>query len=271
MKGKPLKVGIVGVGAIGQTIAKALDRGKVAGVLVAITDKDLVKAQAFAATLTHRPAILPLGELIARSDLIVEAASQEALEEIVPKILKARKDLLVLSVGGLLRHEEWLRLAEVKGCRILVPSGAIAGLDGLKAASMGEIWSVTLVSRKPVHALRGARYVVEKRIDLEALEEETVIFEGSAREACQAFPTTANVAAALSLAGIGAEKTRVKVVAVPGGSRNVHEITVEGEFGRLQVFVENVPSEENPKTSKLAALSALATLDGLARSFRVSP
>ncbi|MBI3990474.1 MAG: aspartate dehydrogenase [candidate division NC10 bacterium] len=269
MKEKPLRVGIVGIGAIGRTLAKALDRGKVAAVLVALHDKDRAKAEAFASTLTHRPAILPLDELIARSDVIVEAASQGALERIVPKVLEAKKDLLVLSVGGLLRHEEWFRLAEEKGCRILVPSGAIAGLDGLKAASMGEVWSVTLVSRKPVHALKGARYVVEKGIDLEALTEETIIFEGPAREACQAFPTTANVAAALSLAGIRAEKTRVKVVAVPGGSRNLHEITVEGEFGRLQISVENIPSEENPKTSKLASLSALATLDGLARSLRI--
>lgn len=269
MKEKPLRVGIVGVGAIGQTIAKALDQGKVAAILVAINEKDQAKAEAFASTLTHRPLILPLDKLIARSEVIIEAASQEALAEIAPKVLEAKKDLLVLSVGGLLRHEEWFRLAQEKGCRILVPSGAIAGLDGLKAASIGEIWSVTLVSRKPVHALKGARYVVLKGIDLEVLEEETIIFEGPAREACKAFPTTANVAAALSLAGIGAEKTRVKVLAVPGGSRNLHEIAVEGEFGRLQVFVENVPSEENPKTSKLAALSALATLDGLAHSLRI--
>src|SRR5262249_30568500 len=144
--------------------------------------------------------ILSLDELIARSDLIVEAARQEALPEIVPKVLAAGKDVMVMSVGGLIGHEEWFRMAEERGRRIYVPSGAIAGVDGLKAACRGRVDLVTLTSRKPVAALRGTKYVTEKGIDVDAFPRETVIFEGLPEEACKAFPTTSNVAASLRLA-----------------------------------------------------------------------
>ena len=263
------KVGIVGLGAIGKVICQALDEGQVTMELVAVAEVDLQKASTFVRTLRRPPAILDLDELIERSDLVIEAAGQEALREIAPKALGKGKDLMVLSVGGLLGQEVWFRLAEEKGCRIYVPSGAIAGLDGVKAACQGSVRSITLVTRKPPQALARAPFVLERGIDLNTLKEETVLFEGSAREACAAFPVNVNVAAALSLAGIGPEKTRVKVVAVPGSRRNVHQIEVEGEFGQLKVEVENVPSEANPQTSKLAYFSAIATLQGIVRAMKV--
>lgn len=263
------KVGIVGLGAIGKVLCRALDEGQVAMELVAVAEVDREKASAFLRTLKRPPAMVGLDELIERSDLVIEAAGQEALREIAPKALGKGKDLMVLSVGGLLGQEAWFRLAEEKGCRIFVPSGAIAGLDGVKAACQGSVRSVTLVTRKPPQSLAGAPFVLERGIDLSALQEETVLFEGSAREACAAFPVNVNVAAALSLAGIGPEKTRVKIVAVPGSQRNVHQIEVEGEFGRLTVEVENVPSEANPRTSKLAAFSAIATLQGIVSAISV--
>lgn len=263
------KVGIVGLGAIGKVICRALDEGQVAMELVAVAELDREKASAFVRTLKRPPAMVGLDELVERSDLVIEAAGQEALREIAPKALGKGKDLMVLSVGGLLGQEAWFRLAEEKGCHIYVPSGAIAGLDGVKAACQGSVRSVTLVTRKPPQALAEAPFVLERGINLSALQEETVLFEGSAREACAAFPVNVNVAAALSLAGIGPEKTRVKIVAVPGSQRNVHQIEVEGEFGRLTVEVENVPSEANPRTSKLAYLSAIATLQGIVSAMSV--
>ncbi len=269
LKAATLKVGIAGVGAIGQLMAAALDRGDLRAELVGLTDMDRTLAERVAGRLAHPTPVLPLDELVRRSDLIVEAARQEALTEIVPKVLGAGKDLMVMSVGGLLGHEEWFRLAEERGCRIHVPSGAIAGLDGLKAACRGRVDLVTLTSRKPVAALRGTKYVVERGIDLDAFKAETVIFEGPPEEACRAFPTTSNVAASLRLAVGTSVNVRVRVAAVPGGSQNVHEITAQGEFGSLRMVVENVPSASNPRTSALAALSALATLDGLTRSLRV--
>jgi len=269
LKAGALKVGIVGVGAIGQMMATALDRGQVRAELAGLADQDRALAEKVAATLAHKIPVLSLDELVRRSDLIVEAASQAALPEIVPKVLEARKDLMVMSVGGLLGREDWFRQAEERGCRIHVPSGAIAGLDGLKAACRGRVDLVTLTSRKPVAALRGTKFVVESGIELDAFQVETVIFEGPPEEACRVFPTTSNVAASLRLAVGASVNVRVRVAAVPGGSQNVHEITAQGEFGCLRVVVENVPSESNPRTSRLAALSALATLDGLTHPLRV--
>jgi aspartate dehydrogenase len=265
----PLRVGILGVGAIGRALASALDRGRSGAVLVGIADQDRATAEKFAASLTNAVPILSIDELMQQSDLVVEAASQVALPEIVPKATANGKDLLVLSVGGLLGHPEWLDQAAERGCRIHVPSGAIAGLDGLKSARTGRLDSVTLTSRKPIAALRGAKYVVEQGIDLEKFKDDTVIFEGSPEEACRNFPATANVAASLRLAAGPEANVRVRVVATPSGKENVHEITAKGEFGRLRVVIENVPSATNPRTSALAALSALATLDGITSSVRI--
>ncbi|MGC2421212.1 MAG: aspartate dehydrogenase [Candidatus Acidiferrales bacterium] len=264
-----LKVGILGVGAIGRSLASAIDQRRIDAELVALSDQERERAEAFAATLASRPPVVSLEELIERSDLAVEAASQAALREFVPRALARGRDVLVMSAGGLLGHDDWFREAAAKGCRIIVPSGAIAGLDGIKSAAMGRIESATLTSRKPVAALEGSAYVESRGLRLGELKAETTIFEGSAEEAARAFPATSNVAASLRLAAGPETPVRVRVVAVPGGTKNVHEIRVEGEFGRLSVTVENVPSKSNPRTSQLAAFSALATLAGLTRSLRV--
>jgi aspartate dehydrogenase len=264
-----LRIGILGVGTIGQMIAAALDAGDFPMTLVAVADQDLPLAQKFVTTLKNATPIVPIEELVRRSDLVVEAASQAALPEIVPLALEHRRDLLIMSVGGLLGHEEWFEQAAERGCRIQVPSGAIGGLDALKAARRGRLDSVILTSRKPVAALRGTKYVVENDIELDALKEDTVIFEGRPEQACRVFPTTSNVAASLRLA-VGADaNVCVRIMAAPKGTRNVHEIRARGDFGELHLTTENLPSESNPRTSRLAALSALATLDGIARSLRV--
>jgi aspartate dehydrogenase len=256
-----LRIGIVGMGVIGTAIAKAAS-GDIAGVTLAgVTVRDPAKAGGFPA--------YPLDALIARSDLIVEAATQAALREFAPAVLTAGKHLMVLSVGGLVGVlDEWARLAEKHGCRILVPSGAIAGLDGVKGAREGRIDAVTMETRKPPRGLAGAPYIEVKGIDLDAITTETLIFDGPATEAVKAFPANVNVVAALSLAGIGPDRTRIRIFAVPGQARNQHRITVEGEFGRLAIEVENVPSE-NPRTGKLSYLSAIAMLRELGAPLRV--
>ena len=264
-----LKVGLLGVGAIGQILATALDAEPSRAVLVAIADQDRGRAERLAAQLKTRPPVVGIDELVRRSDFIIEAASQAALPEIVPRALRAQKDLMVMSVGGLLENEEWFAEAERQGCRIHVPSGAIAGLDGLRAAAMGRLSLVILTSRKPVAALRGAKYVTERRIDLDRLKDETVLFEGPPEDACHAFPATSNVAASLRLAAGKSVEIRVRVIAVPGGTENVHEIQAVGDFGRFRIVLENVPSPSNPRTSRLAALSALATLEEIIRNQKV--
>jgi len=264
-----LKIGILGVGAIGRTIALAIDQKQVNAKLVALSDQQHDHAAVFAAQLSSLPPVLEIEEMLDRVDLAVEAASQAALPGFVPKALTRGRDMLIMSVGGLLGHDDWFREAAEKGCRIYVPSGAIAGLDGIKSGSVGRIDSAILTSRKPVGALKGTSYVVERGIDLDILKEETAIFEGTAEEAARAFPATSNVAASLRLAVDTSAPVRVRVMAVPGGTKNVHEINVQGEFGRLSVTVENVPSKSNPRTSQLAAFSAIATLRNLTGSLRV--
>jgi aspartate dehydrogenase len=264
-----MQVGIVGLGTIGRTLCQAIDRGDVEVQLVAVTTRHHERAKPFLQELCHQPPLLSLDELVARSDLVIEAATQEALDTIAPCTLHQGKDLLVLSVGGLLDHHDWVELARQTGSRIYVPSGAIVGLDGLKGAAIGHITAVTMTTRKPPKALAGAPFVVEHQIDLDRFTEATLIFEGSAREACRGFPANVNISAALSLAGIGADRTRLRILVDPEGTRNVHDIEVVGEFGRFSIHLENEPSETNPRTGKLTYLSTLAMLKALANPLKV--
>ncbi len=254
-----MRVGIVGLGTIGQALAKAIDRGEVAAQLTAVHGRTLEKAQAFACTLCRVPEVVDIAGIVARCDLVIEAATQAALTAIAPGILEAGKDLMVLSVGAMLEHPEWPTLAARHGARLYVPSGAIVGLDGLKGACAGRVDAVTITTRKPPQGLAGAPYVEAHGIDVYTFTTETVIFEGSAREACQGFPANVNVAAAVSLAGIGPDRTRIRILVAPGSTRNMHDVEVQGEFGRLTTHIENIPTD-NPRTGKLAYLSAIAML-----------
>lgn len=265
-----LKVGVVGVGAIGSEICRAIDGGVVQAALVGISDVDSAKAESLARSLKSSVPAMALADLIEASDLVVEAASKAAAPLIIRGALERSRDVLVMSVGGLLEcAAELLQLAQRSGRRLYVPSGAIAGLDAIKGAMVGRVSKMILTTRKPPRALEGSPYIVEKGIDLKALKEPTIIFAGSAREAVPAFPANINVAAALSLAGIGPDKTEVRILADPTSDKNIHEIEAEGEFGKLFVRMENVPSPSNPKTSYMAALSAIALLQRITASLVV--
>jgi len=256
-----LKIGVVGTGTIGAEICRAMDQGLVQARLVGIYDVDSQKAEELARNLNHPVPILATDNLIETSDLVVEAASKAAAPAIIRSALERSRDILVMSVGGLLEHAtELIALAEKQRKRLYVPSGAIAGLDAIKGAMVGRIFKVTLTTRKPPHSLESAPYVVRARMDLKPLKEPTVIFSGFAREAVPGFPANINVAAALSLAGLGADKTEVRIIADPTTDKNTHEIEAEGDFGKLFARMENVPSPTNPKTSHMAALSAIALL-----------
>jgi aspartate dehydrogenase len=261
-----VRMGIVGCGTIGTGIARAIESGRIPAVLSGLHNRTQARAEALARSLSPVPPVLDLRELIRTSDLTVEAATGASLEQIVPLCLQEGRDVFVISIGGLLNHPEWFQEAQDRGCRILLPSGAIAGLDGVRGAAVGRVDSVTLTTRKPPRGLAGAPYVVERKMDLEALTEETPIFDGSAREACRGFPSNVNVSAALSLAGIGPDRTRVCIIAVPGGAFNQHRIEVKGEFGRLAVEVENVPSATNPRTGLLSIYSSIAVLAEYAKT-----
>jgi len=249
-------IGIVGCGAVGRALIQAVEAGKLNVRLAGVTSRTEKSAREFLAAFQKPPPYLPLAELVSSADLVVEAAGGQVVAELAKKTFAAGKDLMVISVGALLEHPEVMAESRRTGCRLVVPSGAIAGLDGIKSACVGTIAHVTHTTRKPPLGLEGAPYLVERGISLAELSEEREVFSGSAREACRGFPANVNVTAAVSLAGIGPDKTRVRILAVPGLPRNCHDVDVEGEFGKLHVHIENVPTE-NPKTGKLTALSII--------------
>jgi aspartate dehydrogenase len=262
-----LRIGIVGCGTIGGAVARAIDEGRVPAALAGLTSRTRARTDALAASLAARPPVLDLPDLVRACDLVVEAATPAALEAIVPACLAGGRDVYVISVGGLLDHGAWFRQAEARGCRICIASGAIAGLDGVRGAAVGRVDSVTMVTRKPPHALVGSPYLEARGIRLEGLSQDTVVFEGTAREACRGFPTNVNVSAALSLAGIGPDRTRVRIIAAPGQAFNQHRIEVTGEFGRLAIEIQNAPSGSNPRTGLLSIYSTIAFLNEYARSW----
>src|SRR5262245_41036508 len=264
-----MRIGILGAGSIGQTLARAIDDGTVAADLVAIADQDTTRAQKLASSLKQAPVVVSLQRLVELSELVVEAASQNAVPEMFPLCLANRRSVLVLSVGALLGRDEWLRQAAEQGTPIYIPTGAIVGLDAVKAASLGTIRTALLSSRKPIAALRDAKFVVEKGMRLDILKEDTVILEGPAEEVCRAFPATSNVAAALQLALGASARLHVKILASPTLKRNVHEILIDGDVGTLRMSAENLPMESNPRTSKIAAFSAIALLRQITGSVRI--
>jgi aspartate dehydrogenase len=261
-------VGIVGCGAISRALLKAVESGRLSVRITGVTSRTEKNAREFLSNLTNPPPYLTLRELIGASDLILEAAGGSVVPSLAEKVFAAGKELMVISAGALLDHPEIIEKSHQSGCRLYVPSGAIAGLDGIKSACVGAISHVTMTTRKPPNGLEGAPYLAQKRISLAGLTEEKEVFSGSAREACKGFPANVNVSAAVSLAGIGPDKTRIRILAVPGLERNCHDIEIEGEFGRLQVHIENVPSE-NPKTGKLTALSIIRSVQDVVDPVRI--
>ena len=261
-------IGIVGCGAIGKALIHAVAAGKLPVRIAGVTSRTEKSARYFLAALKDGPPYLPLDKLIAASDLVVEAAGGAVVASLAEKVFAAKKDLMVISVGALLDHPEIIETSRRTGCRLYLPSGAIAGLDGIKSACVGEIAHVTHTTRKPPAGLEGAPYLVERGISLAGLQEEKEVFSGSAREACRGFPANVNVTAAVSLAGIGPDRTRVRILAVPGLRFNCHDIDVEGEFGKLHVHIENVPTE-NPRTGKLTVLSIIRAVQDVVDPVRI--
>lgn len=256
---EPLTVGIVGCGTIGSACARWLARREVGLVLVALWDLDQEKARRLAEEVGGRVEVTPPRELVERCEVVVEAASQQAVMPLVNACLPAGRTLVVMSVGGLVDlvgegespRRALARLDQYPG-RLIVPSGAVGGLDLIRAMAEAGIERVVLTTRKPPRSLG--------REDREPV----VVFEGDARRAVGELPKNINVAATVALAGVGFESTLVRVISDPGVSRNTHEIEVEGQSGRLVVRAENLPDPENPRTSRNAYLSLIATLRRLA-------
>ncbi|WP_396611305.1 aspartate dehydrogenase [Haloferax sp. S1W] len=272
----PLRVSLFGCGTIGLEIARAFADETIDAELTRIYDRNAEKRQTvideFGGTDAPEPVEEPT-ELFAGVDLVVEAAGQSAVADVTVPSLEAGCDVLVLSAGALADaalRQRAVRTAEREGQVVHVPSGAIAGLDAVKAAALtGDLETVSLTTTKNPAGLEGAPYLVENDIDVQAFETATTVFEGSATEAALAFPSNINVAMALSLAGIGPDETTVRIVADPDESNNVHHIEATGGMGSIETTVRNVPSPTNPKTSYLAAVSAIEKLRTMGATVRV--
>ncbi|MFH2137064.1 MAG: aspartate dehydrogenase domain-containing protein [Candidatus Omnitrophota bacterium] len=265
-----IKVGIVGCGTIGSYLAKEiLKRYKDSVRLMGFCEVDGNKVAKLNRLLRIKLNVYSLEDLTEKCDLIIEAAVGEIAVQVVESALKFNKDVMIMSVGGLLKEPQLFKKVKKSKIKLYIPSGAIAGLDALKAAGMSKIKSVSLTTKKPLAGLAGADYIKKNKIDLNKIKTEKVIFEGTAFDAVAGFPKNINVAAVLSLAGIGAKKTRICIIASRQIKRNTHTIAIEGDFGKIICCTENVPSKVNPKTSQLAVLSALAALDGIIDNIRI--
>ena len=250
------KIGVAGVGAIGGAVCRALTDNKIRQcTLHAISD------------LQDKPAFdvpnLDFEQLCTQCDIIVEALVPDAAPDLARTALTHGKTIIMISSAALLRFPDLLDLAEQSAGRILVPSGALSGIDGVNALHSMGITSATIRSTKKPMAYDGAPHIIDNDIDLTAITQPQCLFEGNALDAAKAFPANVNVAATLSLAALGPENTFVEVWADPAAPGNSHEIDVQGAYSSTKGRVDNRPDPDNPKTSMLAAHSIIATLKSM--------
>jgi len=266
-----MKIALIGCGAIGKIIAQSIRNKKVNAQLVCVYDKIEKKGKNFAEKFQTKFKIFD--EILKEDlDLVIEAASQEAVKEYVPRILKSQKSVMIMSTGALVDSQLLDRiktLANENDLKVYLPSGAIVGIDGIKSANVSDIDKVILKTIKPLKSLEDTPFFKKNKINLNDIKRPTIIYEGPAKEAVKLFPQNINVAATLSLAGIGPEKTIIQIIVDPNIDKNIHEIIAEGKFGMLHTKTENIPCPDNTKTSYLAALSAIATLKKITEPIQV--
>jgi aspartate dehydrogenase len=275
MTGEDRTLGLIGTGAIGGLVLEALAHRRVPYGRVVVLARSRRPEIEDRARRAGGMVAYDLAELIAaRPAVVVEAAGHEAVRSYAPGIADAGLDLILMSIGAL--ADEAIRApleqaAARRGATIWLPSGGIGGLDALAAArALGDLERVTHRTTKRPEGLKTAPYVVERGLLRDALTEPLVIYRGPAREAARHFPQNINIAAAVSLAGIGFDRTQVEIVADPSVPRSVHEIRAEGSFGTFVLRFENVLDSGNPRTSRLAGLSAVAALQRRDSVFRLT-
>ena len=268
-----IKVAIIGCGAIGREIALSIDAKKIPNCKLSILfDIDSLKLESLYKELLTKPSSTfnDFNVLVASKDyhnvsLVIEAASIKAAQAYMTTILKQGKDIMIMSIGAFsdpVFYEDIIKLLTDNDSNVFLPSGAIGGADIIRSVK-DYIDEITIVTTKSNKSLRGAPYFYHNEIDIDTINEKKVIFDGNAVNAIKEFPSNVNISALVSLAGIGFEKTRVKIVVDPNIINNQHEIQVKWKFGSFQIKVDNMPSPDNPKTSYLAILSAIECLRGI--------
>ena len=265
---KNLRVGIAGLGAVGLEVARRLVDGIDGLTLTAVAVRDADKARRNLPQIGDMIALRTLDTLADDCDIVVESLPPALFRDVAISAIDKGRIFMPLSVAQVLQNGDLIERAKQNGARILVPTGALIGLDAVRAAAEGDIRSVKMVTRKPPNGLEGAPYLVERGISLKDVDKPIKVFDGSARDGAKGFPANVNVAAALSLAGIGPDKTTLEIWADPGVTRNTHRIEVESDTARFSMQIENVPSE-NPRTGKIVALSTIAALRGLVSELKV--
>lgn len=254
-------VAICGLGAIGMRVARALDAGEISGMrLSAVSAGDLARAADRVADFSSPPICVEATALADHADIVIEGAPKPVFAPLARSVIEAGKVFMPLSCGQLLENPDLASRAGETGARILVPTGAIIGLDAIRAMAVGEIHEVILETRKPPGGLAGAPHLVQNGISVDGLTEAKLVFKGSAREAAIGFPANVNVAVALSLAGIGPDRTMVEVWADPSVERNMQSVRVRSDSADAEMSIRNIPSAENPRTGKITALSVIACL-----------
>jgi aspartate dehydrogenase len=268
MKPQPLRIGLAGLGAVGRDVAKRLIAGIPGLTLTAVSVRDVAKAQQYTPEVGGPIPVLAPEALATACDLVIEALPPALFRAVATATIEQGKLFMPLSVGKLLENWDLVDRARETGARILVPTGALIGLDAVRAAAEGTINSVTMITRKPPAGLEGAPHLVDNGISVKGLTEPLKVFDGTARDGARGFPANVNVAAALSLAGIGPDATRLQIWADPTVTRNTHRIEVDSDSAAFSMLIENVPSE-NPRTGRIVALSTIAALRGLTSELKV--
>ena len=263
------RIGIAGLGTIGAEVASRLRDGVAGLVLVAVAGGRRRVAEDRLVALGIDVPVLSAEALATACDVVVECAPTAAFASIAGPTLDAGRTLLTVSGAALLQNPDIVERARRRRGRIILATGALLGLDAVRAAAEGTIHSVRMITRKPPTSLRTAKYVVENAIDLDGLAAPVRLFSGSARDGAMAFPSNVNVAAALGLAGIGADRTELEIWADPSKERNCHRIEVDSDSARFALEIENIPTDENPGTGRITALSMIAALRALTAPLRV--
>ena len=270
---RDMKVGIGGLGTVGLPVAQWLDSDPNSSaeglVLAAVSAGNQERARKRVDAFQTPVPVVGLAELAELCDIIVESAPPENFLDIAEPALRAGRIFMPLSVTSLVKHLDLVDLARETGGRIVVPTGAILGLDAVRAAALGTVHSVTMITRKPPAGLKKAAFVVEQGIDLDGLTEAVLLYEGPVTEAAKKFPANVNVAVALSLAGIGPDKTQYQVWADPAVERNTHVIKVDADTASFQMTTAVIPTKENPATGRIVCLSVMETLRGLVTPLKV--
>jgi aspartate dehydrogenase len=265
-----MKVGIAGMGAIGLKVAQALDRGEIPGFsLAGFCARNDARGAEFNAMLSSPVAQYPMEEIADHCDFVIESLPPQTFQTLARPVLLAGKILIVLSASQLLGQDELIQLAKENGGRIIVPSGAILGIDALKAVAVGELKSVTIKTSKPVAGLLNAPYVKKLGIDLTTIDAPLCLLSGSVMQIAKEFPANVNVAAAFSLAGLGPDLTKMEIWADPSLERNLHTVTVQSDSSDFTVSIENRPSDENPATGRITPQSVIALLSQMNSTLKI--